>query len=96
MTRVFNIDTARKEMTKGLVLKLELGLHQSGVIDEVRRFRPVPRLRLLLVRWHRASSPTLVAALVGQPRRQLEATKAGPEDHDTRRHVQPGCGTMRM
>jgi DNA polymerase III subunit alpha len=34
---VFSIDTARKEMTKGLVLKLELGQHQPSVIDEVAK-----------------------------------------------------------
>jgi hypothetical protein len=39
---------------------------------------------------------TLVAELGDRPRRRLEATKASIEDHDTRRHVQPGCGTMRM
>jgi hypothetical protein len=27
---------------------------------------------------------TLVAELVDQPRRDLEASQAGPEDHDTR------------
>jgi DNA polymerase-3 subunit alpha len=37
MTRVFDIDTARKEMTKGLVLKLELGHHQPGVLDEIAK-----------------------------------------------------------
>ena len=37
MTRVLTIDTARKEMTKGLVLKLELGQHQPGVLDEVAK-----------------------------------------------------------
>jgi DNA polymerase-3 subunit alpha len=37
MTRVFTIDTARKEMTTGLVLKLQLGRHQPAVLDEVAK-----------------------------------------------------------
>ncbi|MFL5331241.1 MAG: DNA polymerase III subunit alpha [Gemmataceae bacterium] len=37
MSRVFDIDTARREMTKGLVLKLELGQHQPAIMDDVAK-----------------------------------------------------------
>jgi DNA polymerase-3 subunit alpha len=37
MTRVFTLDTARKEMTKGLVLKLRLGEAGPGKIDEIAK-----------------------------------------------------------
>jgi DNA polymerase-3 subunit alpha len=37
MTRVFNIDTARKELTKGLVLKLDLGQHRLELLDQLAK-----------------------------------------------------------
>jgi DNA polymerase-3 subunit alpha len=37
MTRVFTLDVARKEMTKGLVLKLRLGDTGPGKLDEIAR-----------------------------------------------------------
>jgi len=37
MTRVFTIDTARKELTKGLVLKLELGQDRPMLPDELAK-----------------------------------------------------------
>jgi DNA polymerase III subunit alpha len=37
MTRVFTLDTARKEMTKGLVLKMRLGEAGPGKLDEIAK-----------------------------------------------------------
>jgi DNA polymerase-3 subunit alpha len=37
MTRVFTLDVARKEMTKGLVLKLRLGEAGPGKLDEIAK-----------------------------------------------------------